>query len=152
MAEKPKTALRRTIYSSPTTVYHADDCEPLRQAVARGEVKLQALARRGYPGSAMPARVLPEVSTVGFWDAATPQTWGLDWHCNEGIEFTYLSRGRLDFAVDGRSHPLESGCLTITRPWQRHRVGNPHVQASRLHWLILDVSVRRPNQDWCWPD
>jgi AraC family L-rhamnose operon regulatory protein RhaS len=41
--------------------------------------------------------------------------------------------------------------LTITRPWQPHRVGNPHVGPSRLHWLIIDVGVRRPNQPWHWP-
>jgi AraC family L-rhamnose operon regulatory protein RhaS len=34
---------------------------------------------------------------------------------------------------------------------QRHRVGNPHIPASRLIWLILDVGVRRPNQHWTWP-
>jgi AraC family L-rhamnose operon regulatory protein RhaS len=96
--------------------------------------------------------MLPELSTVGFWDATAPQDWGLDWHRNEGIELTYLSRGRLDFAVDGRAYPLESGHLTITRPWQMHRVGNPDVRASRLHWLILDVGVRRPNQQWRWPN
>ncbi|MCX7826056.1 MAG: helix-turn-helix transcriptional regulator, partial [Verrucomicrobiae bacterium] len=63
----------------------------------------------------------------------------------------YLARGKLHFAVDRKSWRLESGHLTITRPWQEHRVGNPHVQASRLHWLILDVGVRRPNQPWRWP-
>ncbi|MBL8179390.1 MAG: helix-turn-helix transcriptional regulator, partial [Bryobacterales bacterium] len=36
-------------------------------------------------------------------------------------------------------------------PWQLHRVGNPHVGPSRLHWLILDVAVRRPDQEWKWP-
>ena len=149
---KPKTKPRPAIFLNQATAYRADRCEPLVRAAARGEVKLQALARRGYPGAAMPARLLPEISTVGFWDAAAPQSWGLDWHRNEGIEITYLSRGRLDFAVDGRSHPLESGCLTITRPWQVHRVGNPHVRASRLHWRILDVGVRRPDQAWRWPD
>jgi AraC family L-rhamnose operon regulatory protein RhaS len=30
-------------------------------------------------------------------------------------------------------------------------VGNPAVASSRLHWLILDVGVRRPNQPWRWP-
>lgn len=152
MHAKSKRTSRRAIFLNQATTYRADRCEPVVQAAARGELKLQALARRGYPGNPMPARMLPEVSTVGFWDAAKTQSWGLDWHRNEGIEITYLSRGHLDFAVDGRSHPLESGCLTITRPWQAHRVGNPNVQASRLHWLILDVGVRRPNQDWRWPD
>jgi AraC family L-rhamnose operon regulatory protein RhaS len=152
MRAKFRAAPRPTIFLNQATAYQADRCDALVQAAARGKVKLQALARRGYPGNALPARILPEVSTVGFWDAAAPQDWGLDWHRNEGIELTYLSRGRLDFAVDGRSYPLESGCLTITRPWQVHRVGDPHVQASRLHWLILDVDVRRPNQEWRWPD
>jgi AraC family L-rhamnose operon regulatory protein RhaS len=46
---------------------------------------------------------------------------------------------------------LNSGDLTVTRPWQRHRVGDPHVTAGRLHWLILDVGVRRPHQAWHWP-
>ena len=152
MRVKSPAGPRPAIFLDRATPYQADRCEPLVRAAARGDLKLQALARRGYPGTVMPARILPEVSTVGFWDAATPQNWGLDWHRNEGIELTYLSRGRLDFSVDGRSHPLESGCLTITRPWQVHRVGNPNVRASRLHWLILDVGVRRPNQDWHWPD
>lgn len=140
------------IFLDEAETYHADRCEPLVRAVSRGDISLYALARRGYPGNPIPARMLPELSTVGFWDATAKQSWGLGWHRNEGIEFTYLSRGRLDFAVDGHEYPLESGHLTITRPWQLHRVGNPQVGASRLHWLILDVGVRRPNQRWQWPD
>lgn len=120
-------------------------------AVQRGEVRLAALVRRGYPGRPLPPRLLPEVSTVGYWDARTDQSWGLDWHRNEGIELTFLSRGRLDYAVDGQEYSLAAGDLTIARPWQEHRVGRPHVRASRLHWLILDLGVRRPNQHWIWP-
>jgi len=152
MRMNPRPAPGSAIFLGQAATYHADRCEPLVRAAARGEVSLHALARRGYPGEPMPAGMLPELSTVGFWDAAAAQEWGLDWHRNEGIELTYLSRGRLDFAVDGREYPLESGHMTITRPWQVHRVGNPEVRASRLHWLILDVGVRRPNQQWQWPD
>ncbi|MCL6527010.1 helix-turn-helix transcriptional regulator [Meiothermus granaticius] len=47
---------------------------------------------------------------------------------------------------------LHSGHLTITRPWQYHRVGNPEVDGGVFHWLILDVGVRRPNQEWRWPE
>lgn len=140
------------VFSSPSATYHADRCEPLRAAVRRGEVRLAALVHRGYPGRVMPAGMLPEVSTTGFWDATGTQTWGLDWHRNEGIELTYLARGRTEFLVDTESFTLESGHLTITRPWQRHRVGNPHIGPSRLCWLILDVGVRRPDQPWKWPD
>jgi AraC family L-rhamnose operon regulatory protein RhaS len=124
----------------------------LRAAVRRGEVRLEALVHPGYPGRVMPADMLREVSTVGFWDATKPQTWGLDWHRNEGIELTYVARGRTEFLVDAESFRLESGHLTIMRPWQRHRVGNPRVGPSRLCWLILDVGMRRPNQRWQWPD
>jgi AraC family L-rhamnose operon regulatory protein RhaS len=120
-------------------------------AVAAGEMRLEALVRGSYPGRRMPDGVLPQVSSIGFWDAARDQTWGLGEHRNEGIEITYLDNGSLGFVVDGRSHPLSSGQLTITRPWQPHRVGNPEVAASRLYWLILDVGVRQPHQPWKWP-
>src|SRR5262249_55536798 len=79
------------------------------------------------------------------------QSWGLDWHRNEGVELTYVSRGKVHFEVDNQQFNLKRGDLTITRPWQRHRVGGPHVTACRLNWLILDVGVRRPNQPWHWP-
>jgi AraC family L-rhamnose operon regulatory protein RhaS len=147
-----KDRSRSAVFFCPGANYHADCCAPLRAAVRRGEVKLAALARRGYPGRPLPAQMLPEVSTVGFWDATGTQTWGLDWHRNEGIELMYLARGKTEFLVDKGSFLLESGHLTITRPWQRHRVGNPNVGSNRLCWLILDVGVRRPNQTWKWPD
>lgn len=140
------------IFLSQEMTYHADRCEPLLGAVDRGEVRLNALARRGYPGRALPESMMPEVSTVGVWDAAGPQSWGLGWHRNEGIEFTFLSGGRTEFLVEDNHFQLSAGQLTITRPWQKHKLGNPTVGPSRLHWFILDVGVRRPNQPWRWPD
>jgi AraC family L-rhamnose operon regulatory protein RhaS len=92
------------------------------------------------------------VRTVGYWDGPNDQTWGLDWHRNEGVELTFLAHGHTSFSVDVQDVMLRSGDLTITRPWQLHRVGNPHVGASKLYWLILDVGVRRPNQPWKWPN
>ena len=132
-------------------VHFADTCDPLRLAVADQQLEMHALARENYPGEPFPGASLGEVRTVGFWDASRPQHWGLEWHRNEGVEFTYLARGSLGFAVDGTEYTLKRGCLTITRPWQSHRVGLPLVEASRLHWLILDVGVRRPNHRWVWP-
>jgi AraC family L-rhamnose operon regulatory protein RhaS len=32
-----------------------------------------------------------------------------------------------------------------------HRLGAPNIGPGKLHWLILDVGVRRPNQEWRWP-
>ena len=138
-------------FRSAAELFHADTCEPLEAAASQGEVRVVALGRGSYPGRRLPANDLREVRSVGFWDARGKQTWGLDWHRNEGIELTFLAAGRLPFSVDGRPVTLEPGDLTITRPWQKHRVGDPRVTASRLIWLILDVGVRRPNQEWRWP-
>jgi AraC family L-rhamnose operon regulatory protein RhaS len=94
---------------------------------------------------------LPGVKTIGFWDADHKQEWGLDWHRNEGIELTFLESGGLSFAVDAQKFRLKAGDLTVTRPWQQHCVGDPHIDAGRLHFLILDVGIRRPHQTWRWP-
>ena len=142
---------RSATFRSAAELFHADACAPLEAAARRGEVRVVALGRGSYPGRRLPARDLREVRSVGFWDARGRQSWGLDWHRNEGIELTFLTAGRLPFAVDRRVVTLEPGDLTVTRPWQKHRVGDPAVSASRLIWLILDVGVRRPNQSWRWP-
>jgi AraC family L-rhamnose operon regulatory protein RhaS len=142
---------RRTTFRTARELFHADTCEPLKQAAALGRVRLAALGRGSYPGGRLPGRDLKELLMAGYWDAAADQDWGLDWHCNEGIEIGYLAAGRLPFAVGEKSFLLEAGDLTITRPWQRHRVGNPNVSASYYSWIILDVGMRRPNQPWHWP-
>jgi AraC-like DNA-binding protein len=147
------SAVRRAaaVFEGHGERFVADSCEPLKAAAERGEVALQALSRGSYPGRRLLPGELPELRSAGVWDASRDQVWGLDWHRNEGIEITYLARGGLGFAVDGRPQPLGPGDLTITRPWQAHRVGDPEVAASRLHWVILDVGVRRPHQTWAWP-
>lgn len=143
---------RPVTFRSPGELFHADSCEPLKQAALAGAVRLAALGRGSYPGSRLPKNDLREVCLAGYWDAPQDQTWGLDWHRNEGLELSFTEAGQVPFAVEGgRSFLLEPGYLTITRPWQRHRVGNPNVPASRYHWLIIDVGVRRPNQPWTWP-
>ena len=132
-------------------VFHADSCKPLSAAAAAGEIELHALARGAYPGMRLPQGEMRELKTVGYWDAARDQSFALDWHRNEGIEFTFLSRGRIGFDVDDHQYELDAGDLTITRPWQSHRLGFPAVPRCRIHWIILDVGVRRPNQEWRWP-
>lgn len=142
---------RRTFRTS-SELYHADTCEPLKAAAADGQLKLEALGRGSYPGTRLPENDLKEIFMVGYWNASFEQNWGLDWHCNEGLEIGYLTAGKLPFQVDQKIYQLNAGDLTITRPWQRHRVGNPHVPANHYSWLILDVGMRRPNQPWKWPD
>lgn len=131
--------------------YVADSCEPLKNAAALGDLTLKGWSHGPYPGQTLPETVLPGLSSAGVWDARRPQSWGLGWHRNEGIELTYVSRGRVPFACAGRAWTLHPGAFTVTRPWQPHRVGDPHVPPSRLAWLIIDVGVRRPDQTWTWP-
>jgi AraC family L-rhamnose operon regulatory protein RhaS len=139
------------IFKDHDETYRADTCGPLIQAHARGQVSLHALCHGHYPGTGLPKEILPGVKSVGFWDARENQDWGLDWHRNEGVEVTFLESGKLDFAADNEVYRLSPGQVTMTRPWQLHRVGNPLVGPSRLHWIIVDVGVRRPNQEWRWP-
>ena len=132
--------------------YCADACSPLREAIQSGSIRAHCLGHGHYPGQVLSQGTLPGIKMVGFWDTETDQDWGLAWHRNEGIELTFLERGALPFAVDKLDYELHADALTITRPWQEHRVGDPHVLASRLHWLILDIGVRRPHQRWQWPE
>lgn len=143
---------RPVSFRSPDELFHADSCEPLKQAATAGTVRVAALGRGSYPGVRLPKNDLREVCLAGYWDAARDQSWGLGWHRNEGLELSFVEAGQVPFAVEGGgSYMLEPGTMTITRPWQRHRVGNPNVPASCFHWLIIDVGVRRPNQPWHWP-
>ena len=91
------------------------------------------------------------MNSIGYWDAIGKQNWGLDWHRNEGIELTFLETGSMAFQLENQQYNLQPDDLTITRPWQPHKVGNPHIDAGKLYWVILDVEVRRPNQTWKWP-
>lgn len=143
---------KRTTLRTTSELYHADTCEPLKAAADRGDLRLDALGRDSYPGTRLPNTDLKEILMAGYWDATFDQDWGLDWHCNEGLEIGYLAAGKLPFSVDHKTYQLKPGDLTITRPWQRHRVGNPYVPANRYSWLILDTGMRRPNQAWTWPD
>ena len=145
--DKPQPA----IFYDVGGTHRADTCEPLREAQKKGELYQDAFVHGCYPGQKMPPKMLPELCTACVWDAKEDQSWGLPQHRNEGIELGYLTRGTLDFIVDGKLHKLKAGDLTVTRPWQPHKVGNPNVAASRMHWLILDVGVRRPNDEWKWP-
>ncbi len=100
----------------------------------------------------MDLNLLPGLTNAGFWNCQRAQDWGLESHRNEGIELVFLETGSLGFEVDGGLHQLHAGDLTVTRPWQLHRLGDPNIGRGRLYWLILDVGVRRPNQEWIWPE
>jgi AraC family L-rhamnose operon regulatory protein RhaS len=142
---------RAPTYVSAQTVLHVDSNLPQRQAMAAGKIRLWALTHGHYPGHPLPPMALPGLSNVGHLDARGEQDWGLEPHRNEGIEISLLETGHMGFTVDGREYRLAGGDVTVTRPWQLHCLGNPHLGVGRFHWLILDVGVRRPHQRWTWP-
>ncbi len=139
------------IFTDHDEKYRADACNPLMEASAAGTVNVQVISHGHYPGKPLRNGVLPGLKMAGFWDARSDQAWGLPPHRNEGIEIAFLETGRLDFSTVDHQIALRSNDLTVVRPWQQHRLGNPNVKASRLHWLLIDVGVRRPHQAWKWP-
>lgn len=139
------------IYQSGRNTFEIDDCRLQVKAMREGRIELQALSKGHYPGKRMDSNILPGLANVGFWNCRGTQDWGLDVHRNEGLELVFLETGGMGFKVDGQSHTLHAGNLTVTRPWQLHKLGDPNIGRGRLYWLILDVGVRRPNQEWSWP-
>ena len=139
------------VFRRPDSLLYVDNRRPLQAAAASGEVRLVAWTRGHYPGQPLGA-VLPGICTVGYWDAQAPQSWGLGLHCNEGIKVAFVSRGHLALHVDDRTYALGRGSLIVTRPWQLHAIGAPHVGPSRLIWVMLDLNLHRPNGRWHWPD
>ncbi|MCU0748620.1 MAG: AraC family transcriptional regulator [Akkermansiaceae bacterium] len=147
-----KRVLPSPIYDNGADRFEIDDCGPQFKALREGKIELHALSKGHYPGRRMKSNILPGLTNVGFWNCRRCQDWGLDFHRNEGLEIVFLETGSMGFEVDGRKFPLHAGQLTVTRPWQLHKLGDPHIGRGRLSWLILDVGVRRPNQEWVWPD
>ena len=141
----------RPLYQTERKTYRADTCHPVVSAIESQAIRYEAFARGNYPGRRLNRNSLTGVPLIGFWTAKRDQDWGLDWHRNEGLEFTLLQRGSLAYSCDNLEYQLTPGDLTVARPWQPHRVGNPNIAASRLHFLIIDVGVRRPHQTWTWP-
>ena len=139
------------IYQEGHARFQIDSCAPQLAAARRGKIKLYALSHGSYPGVRLKPSQLPGISSLGFWDGVSAQDWGLDAHRNEGVEICFLETGTMAFCVGTQDFALQSGHFTITRPWQLHKLGAPHIGPGRLHWLILDVGVRRPNQEWRWP-
>jgi AraC family L-rhamnose operon regulatory protein RhaS len=132
--------------------YEADSCEPLRNAWYKNELELNTLVRGTYPGQVLLDSELVGIKSIGYWNIKKMQNWGLNWHTNEGIEICFLESGALDFHITNKKYHLKTNDITITRPWIIHKIGSPNVDLSKLHWLIIDVKVRHPHQNWEWPD
>ncbi len=140
-----------TPFEADGIVYHADTCLPLIDAVNRKKLKFKALARYTYPGDRLTDDTLG-LNSVGYWDANESQDWGLDWHRNEGLEIHFLESGTMPYAQGNNQLELQPNYMTITRPWEAHKVGDPEVGVGKFYWVIIDLDVRRPHQNWKWPD
>lgn len=138
-------------YEADGIVYHADKCLPLTDAFERKKIKFKALARHTYPGDRLDENTIG-LNSIGYWDSNEPQDWGLDWHRNEGIEFHFLESGSMPYSQENKETILTPDHMTITRPWEAHKVGNPHVGMGKFYWIIIDLGVRRPHQEWTWPN
>jgi AraC family 4-hydroxyphenylacetate 3-monooxygenase operon regulatory protein len=138
-------------YEADGIVYHADTCLPLIDAVKRKKLKFKALARHTYPGNRLDENTVG-LNSIGYWDANEPQDWGLDWHRNEGIEFHFLESGTMPYSQENKEMVLLPNYLTVTRPWEAHKVGDPFVGMGKFYWVIIDLGVRRPHQEWTWPE
>jgi len=139
------------IYRGRKSRFEIDSCAPQSAAVRGGKIQMHALSKGYYPGVLMRSDQLPGITSMGFWNGSGAQDWGLEAHRNEGVEICFLETGAMAFSVEAKKFKLKSGQFTITRPWQLHKLGAPNIGPGKLHWLILDVGVRRPNQDWRWP-
>jgi AraC family L-rhamnose operon regulatory protein RhaS len=147
--EHPVT--NKPTYQTRRIRYEIDRCEPQKRAIETGKINFHALTKGHYPGTPVPENILSGLNSIGFWNATGGQDWGEDPHRNEGVEITFLETGTMVFVADQIKHNLRAGQFTITRPWQLHKFGAPNIGPGRLHWLILDVGVRRPHQNWHWP-
>ncbi len=131
--------------------FRRDDCIPQQRAIQAGKIAFRGLSHGHYPGLLLPPRALPGVRSLGCWDAVGAQDWGMEPHRNEGVEISLLETGSMDFSVEKTNFHLAPGTLTVTRPWQLHMPGIPHVGPGRFHWMILDVHALTPREGWQWP-
>jgi len=139
------------IYRAGHKRYEIDSCEPQKEAMRAGKIEFHALTKGHYPGTLMPKNVLPGLKSIGFWDANTSQDWGLDPHRNEGIKIVFFETGTCDLIMGQKVYNVRAGSFLLTRPWQLHKFGAPNIGRGRVHWVILDVGVRQPHQNWTWP-
>ncbi|AWB66001.1 AraC family transcriptional regulator [Saccharobesus litoralis] len=144
--------MNKPIYTLDKLRFEIDNCLPQVSAVQNNKIEMHALTHGNYPGKALAAEQLAGISSMGFMHVVGEQDWGIEPHRNEGIEICFQENGTNTLTVDGKNYNTPAKTLTITRPWQLHQVGSPNIGPGRLHWIILDVGVRRPNQAWHWPE
>lgn len=143
--------MKKPTYTIDNLRFKIDNCLPQISAVKENKIELNALTHGNYPGKRLKPEQLSGLSSMGYMNVVGEQDWGIEPHRNEGIEICFQETGVNQLTVDDKKYTTSPNTLTITRPWQLHHVGDPNLGPGRLHWIILDVGVRRPNQNWQWP-
>ena len=139
--------------SSKTPPRQLKHCQLLAKAAEEKSIEMRALAVKGYPGVELPPKILPGLISVGYWNSPRDQNWGMTWHQHDGFELEFVESGQLDLGIGSEVfEQVRANHVAITRPWQRHRYGNPYIRSSRLHWLILDIGTTLPNKSIKMPD
>ena len=96
------------IYTNQDETYQADTCQPLLQAAARERSGSRPWSTAIIPGGRCRVRPCPGSRPSATGTPNEPQTWGLAWHQNEGIELTLLERGSLRICRRGEGVPAEA--------------------------------------------
>lgn len=143
--------MQKPIYKSDRLRFEIDNCLPQMSAVENNKIEMHSVTHGSYPGRTLTDDQLSGISSMGFMHIVGEQDWGIEPHRNEGIEICFQENGANMLRVDDCKYQVPAKTLTITRPWQLHQVGDPNLSTGRLHWIIIDVGVRSPNQNWQWP-
>ncbi|TWU31419.1 hypothetical protein [Novipirellula artificiosorum] len=97
------------IYRSGGDRFSVDRCLPQRSAIEANKVGFHGLSHGHYPGTLIPGDMLPGIASMGFFDVADEQDWGMEEHRNEGIEICLQETGMSDLTVDGVRHRMPPG-------------------------------------------
>jgi len=57
------------IFAATEEIRRADTCANFKAAADRGELDVHAVGHRAYAGRKLPTRMLPEIPSLGWWDA-----------------------------------------------------------------------------------
>jgi AraC-like DNA-binding protein len=91
-------------------------------------------------GDASGSNLLKEfdfINDFGFEEYKDIRQKPLSLHFNEGIEICYVTKGRYEWVVEGKSYLLFPGDGFITCPWQKHGSPREVVDLGEIYWVVL---------------
>jgi AraC-like DNA-binding protein len=95
-------------------------------------------------GDASNSNILDEfdfINDFGFEEYKDIRQKPLSLHFNEGIEICYVTKGRYEWVVEGKSYLLFPGDGFITCPWQKHGSPREVVDLGEIYWVVIKPQV-----------